>query len=139
MRTLNRAAFHLILRLGSRRLTGAQIDAVYREYTPAARATVLRLYRATDPADFQNWERRFLECAADVPVRVLWGRHDPFIEAQFAERFGARSVRILEDCGHWVPLEAAVECAREVVELCFPTSRYTQGGISMESEAPKTN
>lgn len=135
MRTLNRTLFHLILRLGSRRLTGAQIDATYQEYTPTARATVLRLYRATDPADFMSWERHFLKCAEQVPVRVLWGRHDPFIGLQFAERFGAQSVRILEDCGHWVPLEDAVECAREVAALCFPPSRHTQNGISGQSAA----
>ncbi|MEQ9362738.1 MAG: alpha/beta hydrolase [Leptospirales bacterium] len=114
MRAMIRPIFEAILLLGSKKLKRATIHEVYRHYTLAVRLMILKLYRACDPPDFADWERRYLELAARVPVRVLWGARDPFIEEEFAHRFGTEDVRILQDCGHWVPLEEPGLLAEEL-------------------------
>jgi haloalkane dehalogenase len=70
---------------------------------------VLRLYRATDPENFAGWEEKLLELTRRVPTLVLWGDQDPYIPMSYADRFGAQRITHFPDCGHWLPLEAAVE------------------------------
>lgn len=101
----------LELRRGSRRLTAEQMRAVYDRITPEARRTVLRLYRATDPEVFVPWQEAFEKLVRTVPTAVVWGMHDPYLPARFADRFFAREVHRLEGCGHWPPSEAPGEVA----------------------------
>lgn len=117
MRLMTRPLFEIILRLGSRKLDRTTIHEIYHHYTISVRRMILELYRACDPEDFYDWERRYLQLAADIPVRVLWGTRDPFIEKEFAHRFGTGDVRLLKDCGHWVPLEEPRRLALEVQEF----------------------
>ena len=62
-------------------------------------------------------DRRFLVMFQDVtqqiPTRVIWGKQDPFIPLAYAHRIGD-DVRMLEDCGHWVPLVKPDVVAEEV-------------------------
>ena len=41
----------------------------------------------------------------DVPVLVIWGRHDPYVPVQFAEAqrqtFPQARVVVLDNSGHW--------------------------------------
>jgi pimeloyl-ACP methyl ester carboxylesterase len=78
---------------------------------------VLRLYRASDPANFKDWEQKFLALTAAKPTLVIWGDKDPYISPRFAERFGARKVVHLPDVGHWPPIEAPAECADAILEF----------------------
>jgi hypothetical protein len=38
---------------------------------------VLRLYRATDPANFKSWESAFLKLVRAKPTLVIWGDKEP--------------------------------------------------------------
>lgn len=96
---------------GSRRLTTAQMRAVYDRVTPETRQTILRLYRATDPEVFEPWQEKLAALTSHVPTAVIWGMRDPYLPASFIERFGAREAHRLEDCGHWPPSERTDDTA----------------------------
>ncbi len=114
---LGRLSARLSIKLGSRKLPMAEIDRTFDEFGVRTRATVLRLYRATDPENFGGWEEKMLAVNRSIPSLVLWGDHDPYIGRQFAERFGARGVVHLADCGHWVPSEEPELVSRHLLWL----------------------
>ncbi len=114
---LNWPAFHRIVRYGSRRLTTEHIRRTYSFLTPEWKHMVLRLYRAANPADFREWEPRMLKITAQVPVLVLWGRHDPWIPLWVADRFGAKRVVYFPDSGHWPPAEVPDRVAMEIQDF----------------------
>jgi haloalkane dehalogenase len=103
---LGRASARLSMKIGSRKLSLAEIDRTFDEFAPSTRSVVLRLYRATDPENFVGWENDMVALNRRLPSLVLWGDHDPYIPKSFAERFGAREVVHFPDCGHWLPSEA---------------------------------
>lgn len=77
-----------------------------RMMAPASRSSLPRLFRAmTRPGYFDGWQERLEAVTRQVPTRVLWGRRDPMIPVEYAYRVGD-DVRMLDDCGHWVPLVA---------------------------------
>ncbi len=90
---------------GSPNLTTEQIRHAFSMITPRMKRTVLRLYRAVDPIVFKGWEDELVSLTSRIPSFVLWGDRDPYISRRFAERFRARKVVHLENCGHWIPLE----------------------------------
>jgi haloalkane dehalogenase len=100
------------LRGAAPRLTVEQIRQTARLYTPTAKKTALKLYRAADPERFHGWEDKLPALAAQVPVCVIWGDKDPFAPATIADRFHAQEVHHLRDVSHWPPLEAPTEFAR---------------------------
>ena len=102
------------LRRGSRRLTAEQIGETYARLHPAMKRMVLKLYRATDPGCFRGWQEELHALTARVPIRVLWGAHDPYIPARWAQGFGTDDVRVFDHCGHWLPAEAPGEVAEEL-------------------------
>ena len=114
---IGRAAARLSIKAGSRKLPLDEIDRMYDEWGPRTRETVLRLYRATDPERFAGWESKMVELAGRVPSLVLWGDHDPYIPKRYAERFGAREVVHLAECGHWVPSEEPEHVSQYLARL----------------------
>lgn len=107
MALMNKPLMLRELRRGSRRLSAAQLDAVWRG-APArrsARAVILKLYRSADPRELGVWASRFAGLARTVPVTVLWGAHDPYIPQRFARSFHTADVEIVDDSGHWLPAE----------------------------------
>ncbi len=115
MLLMRRTLFRRELRRGSRRLSAEHIDRVYAALTPTTRKTVLRLYRQTDPENFAGWEDRLLALARQIPVAVLWGAWDPYLPAELSDRFGAQTVELFKDCGHWLPAEAPAEVAARLL------------------------
>ena len=111
MATMNRAAFGLLMRRGSPSLSEAHLRETYAWVTPCMKRMVLRLYRATDPANFVAWQTGFDRLMRGVPSCVLWGDRDPYIEPRFADRFGAREVHHFAEYGHFLPVEAPGEVA----------------------------
>ena len=97
----------LEMRRGSRRLPRAHAYEAFVRLTPATTRMILRLYRATDPAAFAAWQQGLRSLMATVPALVLWGDRDPYIDASFADRFGASEVRRFSDTGHWLQVEEA--------------------------------
>lgn len=120
----NRRAFAQELRRGSRKLTADQINRSYDLVTPGMKRMVLRLYRALDPKDFKGWEDKLRELAASVPSLVLWGDHDPYVAAAFAERFGAQRVEHFTDCGHWLPAEMPQEVVDRLLLFFAGTTAF---------------
>ncbi len=114
MLLMNRWIFHLELRRGSSRLPTEHIRRTWQQIHPAMKRMVLKLYRATDPEKFRGWEDELRALAEHVPIRVLWGAHDPYIPSRWAKHFGSSDVRIFDDCGHWLPVEAPSRVAEEV-------------------------
>jgi pimeloyl-ACP methyl ester carboxylesterase len=105
--TTTRAAFRLLLRHGNQRpLPRAFVDRMYDDMDRGTRRAVLALYRATgDPG---GAPARLLSAALrplDRPALVVWGRHDPYIPVEQAERqretFPSARVVVLDGSGHW--------------------------------------
>ena len=114
MLLMNRWIFAWELRRGSRKLGPEHIRETWKRIHPAMKRRVLELYRATDPWNFRGWEPKLHALAEQLPVRVLWGAHDPYIPAPWARRFGTDDVRLFDDCGHWLPAEAPGEVADDL-------------------------
>jgi pimeloyl-ACP methyl ester carboxylesterase len=125
LRTTTLPALRLVLRQGNPR--GLPFDAVERMYRGSkdagSRRAVLRLYRATDMAAVSEDLHRRLQ-GLDRPVLAVWGRHDPYLPAAYAERqretFPRAEVVVLDDSGHWPMLDDPV--ALEQVVLPFLAS-----------------
>lgn len=66
---------------------------------------MLRWYRAADPRNFAGWDEKLQKILATKHSIVLWADHDPYIQGQYASRFGAKSVERFTDSGHWLPAE----------------------------------
>lgn len=117
MLMMNRWLFAWELRRGSRRLEREHIEHAWSHITPAAKRMVLALYRATDPECFRGWEERLWALAAEKPVKVLWGREDPYLDLKLADTFGTGDVEILDGVGHWLPAEAPAAVGERLMEL----------------------
>jgi pimeloyl-ACP methyl ester carboxylesterase len=118
--TTTRAGFRLVLKRGNPRgLPTAFIDRLYDEYDRDTRRAVLRLYRATsDPAALASRLAGALR-PLDRPVLVIWGKHDPYIDVEQAERqrqvFPQARIVVLEQSGHWPFADDPEGVARHVV------------------------
>jgi haloalkane dehalogenase len=99
------------------------VDAGYNSFRNAtSRRTILRLYRATDSANFRGWEDGLLTLMRQAPSMVLWGDKDPFAPSAWAEKFQARATHHFADYGHWLPAEAPAPFAARLAELWGSTS-----------------
>ena len=106
MATTTRAGFHIMIKRGNRRgLPKAFVDAMFDHLDAGTKRAVLRLYRATnDPGDLAESVGRALRDWTG-PVLVIWGRADPYISSEYAERqravFPKAKVVLLDQSGHW--------------------------------------
>ncbi len=112
-----RLFFYIVLKLGSKKLSGEKIRSARAQVTPAMKKMVLKLYRAANAEDFQRWQPAMRRATALIPTLVLWGRHDPFIPSWVADTFGADTVRRFETSGHWLPAEAPEAVADELLRF----------------------
>ncbi|MBM4228869.1 MAG: alpha/beta hydrolase [Gammaproteobacteria bacterium] len=100
--------FRMLMKLGNPRgLPDNFVQRMYRDFDAGTRRAVLKLYRATGPAEI---ERFCMEVTAAlrprrIPALVLWGARDPYIPERYAdiqrEVFPDVLVRRLADSGHW--------------------------------------
>ncbi|MBI4589297.1 MAG: alpha/beta fold hydrolase [Candidatus Rokubacteria bacterium] len=102
------------------KLTPADLDAYYESIAdPAMRAAILALYRNTNPSDHPEWEERLR--GLHVPALIIWGRRDPFLGADWAERFHrdlqGSSLHILDDAGHFVQEDQPENVAQLIEEF----------------------
>lgn len=105
MATATRAGFHLSLKHGNPRgLPREFVDRMYEDFDRATRRAVLRLYRATEPAEGAERLATRLR-PLRRPTLVVWGVHDPYVPVSLAERqrevFPDAEIVLLEGSGHW--------------------------------------
>jgi pimeloyl-ACP methyl ester carboxylesterase len=91
-----------------------EFDALVADYArPGALAASIAWYSANPSGGSQ--------AAIDVPSIILWGDRDPLFPVAWsestAESFPNAELRVLEGCGHFVPLEAPEAFAAAVEEL----------------------
>jgi pimeloyl-ACP methyl ester carboxylesterase len=127
-----RRGFLRELRRGSRRLGDARIHRTYDLVTAPMKRMVLRWYRATDPRNFAGWDDQLLQLTARVPTLVLWGEHDPYIQARYADRFGTTNVERFPSVGHWLPAEAPTEVADRLLRFL-----HDPANIAADGERPQ--
>jgi haloalkane dehalogenase len=83
-----------------------------------AKAAALRQFRhCTLPAFFAGFDAMWSKISQSVPCRVVWGDRDPYISAEYAQRFGQARVTIVPDGGHWLALTAPERLAAAVDEV----------------------
>ncbi|MEM9558152.1 MAG: alpha/beta hydrolase [Acidobacteriota bacterium] len=109
--------FRWEMRRGSPRLDDAHLRTLWRFVTPSAKRAVLRLYRACDPEVFVGWEERLRRLVRERPSLVIWGADDPYLPAARADSFDAQQVVVLDECGHWPPVEEPRRVAAELARL----------------------
>jgi pimeloyl-ACP methyl ester carboxylesterase len=80
-----------------------RIEAVWDQFDQGTQRAILRLHRSIDTAGLARVgaELGGLDCDA----LVLWGDRDPWLDPQFADRYGERlphaDVQRVADAGHW--------------------------------------
>jgi pimeloyl-ACP methyl ester carboxylesterase len=102
-------------------VTGADLDAYYEPIAdPAMRAAILKLYRNTTPSEHPEWEERLRRLG--VPALIVWGRRDPFLPPEWAERFhrdlAGSALAIIDDAGHFVQ-EDQPEKVAQLIEAFY--------------------
>jgi pimeloyl-ACP methyl ester carboxylesterase len=114
MLSLSRPFYRLGFKRDFPKVADEKIDRMYGGMNHRARKSVLRLFRRmTRPGYFDAWEARFAEVTRRVRTVVLWGEDDSLIPLADAHRIGG-TVKMIADCGHWVPLEKPERVAAEV-------------------------
>ncbi|HEX2071004.1 MAG TPA: alpha/beta hydrolase [Thermoleophilaceae bacterium] len=90
------------------RLPASFVDAVWEPFDHGTQRAILKLYRSA-PADVLAAAGANLD-AIRCPALVVYGRRDPYLPAEFAQRYadalgGPATARVVEDAGHWAWLD----------------------------------
>jgi haloalkane dehalogenase len=104
-------------------LSAQDLDRVTREFALDAKSkrSTLRLFRRMIPrAYFEGYDAMVRDVIAQVPVRVVWGGHDPYIPGRYAHAFPGLEPELIERAGHWVPISAAARVARAIEAVLTP-------------------
>jgi len=120
--TTTRAGFRALLKLGNPRgLPQAFVDRMYEDFDAGTKRAVLKLYRATGPAEVAAFSTQVIAALRphDIPALVIWGELDIYLPSRYAEVQKevfprARIVR-LPDSGHWPYADNPIEVAAHVV------------------------
>lgn len=100
-------------------LPDAFYDRVWKYADWGHKRAVLKLYRASKHIGKQGLP--IPESAKTLPVCVIWGEKDPFIEVEFAEKqkkfFPLAEVHVLRDLGHWPFIDSGDAVQKPLVEF----------------------
>jgi pimeloyl-ACP methyl ester carboxylesterase len=104
--TATRRGFGLLLRHGNPRgLPKEFVDRMYADLDRGTKRAILALYRATNKPGVAMAALAAALRPHDIPALVIWGKHDPYIPVEQAERqratFPSAEIVIIEDSGHW--------------------------------------
>lgn len=105
------------LRRSSPRLPERYYTETYELVTPAVKRQILRLYRTLRPSAYAPWRPRVEAALQQVPLVVLWGDGDPYVDDAWAEDLPAARVRHFADAGHWLPVVEPVALADALAEF----------------------
>jgi pimeloyl-ACP methyl ester carboxylesterase len=123
LRTTTLPAVRSVLRHGSPR--SVPDDLVRRTYQSfrdrGTQRAILSLYRSTSPAVLGSEALRDRLRRLDVPVLVVWGARDAYVDVKYAqqqrETFPQAEVVILEDSGHWPMIDDPETVERAVTHF----------------------
>lgn len=120
--TTTRAGFHLLLKHGNPRgLPKAFVDRMYDDYDAGTKRAILKLYRATNPADIADFTEQVIAALKprNLPALVLWGEADPYLPSRYAEVqrevFPRAQIVKLADSGHWAFADNPSAVAAEII------------------------
>jgi pimeloyl-ACP methyl ester carboxylesterase len=84
--------------------------------TDYGRETILKLYRSAVQIGVE-WQPDLERMA--VPAMVIWGRADPYVPLEWAERLAERmrAELVVLECGHWWPYERPAETAEALLRM----------------------
>jgi pimeloyl-ACP methyl ester carboxylesterase len=104
--TATRGAFRRLVSRGEPRgLPRPFVEKMYDHYDKRTKRAVLALYRATDDPGAMSTEFCALMESRDIPALVIWGEHDAYLPASYAEKqrqaFPSADVHVLPASGHW--------------------------------------
>lgn len=120
--TATRGLFRALVNRGEPRgLPRPFIEKMYDQYDRRTKRAVLKLYRATDDPGAAAKEFSALMAPRDVPALVIWGEHDAYLSAAFADRqrdaFPSADVHVLPASGHWPFADAPETVERLLVDF----------------------
>ena len=83
---------------------------------PGNKDCILNLYRSAIHIG-KEWQPDLENLT--VPAMVIWGRDDPYVPLNWAERLAERmrAELVVLDCGHWWPYERSRETAEALLRL----------------------
>lgn len=97
------------------------VDKMYDHYDKPTRRAVLALYRATDDPGSMSEGLIGLLAPRDIPALVIWGEHDVYLPASYAQRqreaFPSAEVHVLPVSGHWPFADAPEAVERLLTEF----------------------
>ncbi|HWJ42016.1 MAG TPA: alpha/beta hydrolase [Solirubrobacterales bacterium] len=97
------------------------LETMYDHYDRRTRRAVLKLYRATDDPGAVSEHLIAMFAPRNIPALVVWGEHDPYLSASFAEEqrraFPSAEVHVLPASGHWPYADAPETVERLFVEF----------------------
>jgi pimeloyl-ACP methyl ester carboxylesterase len=100
-----------------RKLPPEYVDQLWAGYGLGARRTVMRFFRVSPAGGMESVVDEFH--ALDRPALVVWGRHDPAIRVEHAERqllsFRRAEIVVMDDSGHWPHIDDPEGTARAIV------------------------
>jgi pimeloyl-ACP methyl ester carboxylesterase len=111
----NRVGFQLVMRKTNPKLPPEFINQLWEDYSYRTRRAALEMYRASPSTGFERLAPLFREL--DRPALVLWGRNDPFVGPEQAERQKEsfpRAEVVLLDTGHWPFIEEPDAAAEHI-------------------------
>jgi pimeloyl-ACP methyl ester carboxylesterase len=84
--------------------------------TPGNKECILELYRSAVHVGAE-WQPQLEQVR--LPSMVIWGRDDPYVPTEWAERLATRigAELVMLDCGHWWPYERPRETAEALRRL----------------------
>lgn len=106
-------------------LPDAFVNRLYDDYDRATRCALLRYYRSSIPEDADLGRQQAAALRPlKLPALVIWGRNDPYIPVEQAERqreaFPSAQIHIFENSGHWAFIDNAVRTRSLVVPFLKP-------------------
>ena len=140
MATTTRRGFGLLLRRGNQRgLPRPFLDRMYDDFDPPTRRAVLELYRSVADVGAAGEQLAAALAPLDRPALVLWGRHDPYLPVEHAERqraaFPRAQVRVL-DAGHWPFVEQPGRVAAALTAFLAEHTSGVAAAPGLDAAAP---
>jgi pimeloyl-ACP methyl ester carboxylesterase len=120
--TATRGAFRRLVSRGEPRgLPRPFVEKMYDHYDRRTKRAVLALYRDTDDPGAMSTEFCELMGSRDIPALVIWGEHDAYLPASYAEKqrqaFPSADVHVLPASGHWPFADAPETVERLLVDF----------------------